>query len=304
MAGTQGADTVNISPDSSTVVYGADQETAGTFELFGVAIDGATTPDMLHDLTSPEDVGFFNGLGRPILGQRAVYPVFGTTVELYSAPFDGSAPFVRVNDLLATDTTIFNAFLPSQASRLLAYGTGMENTGLTRRLFVAAIRGDLPPEQVNTTASSGALGVVAYEITADENYAVFIQDRDTTGTLELFSKRLDSDGDTVANVDDNCPFVDNSPQGSVLFGQEVLATGADSFGWAEATEVRYVRGPLAGVATLTVDESGSLADADTFTDPSTPTTGAGLFYLFAPDCSGGSYQTVLGAEPDRDSTLP
>jgi hypothetical protein len=146
--------------------------------------------------------------------------------------------------------------------------------------------------------------VLGYEVSSDENYAVFIQDRNTTGKPELFSKRLDSDGDTVFNVDDNCAFVDNSPQGPVLFGQEVLATTAGEFGWPTATEVRYARGPLSGVSAFAVDDSGSLVDADSFTDTAVPGPSAGYYYLFAPDCAGGSYQTVLGAEPARDNVLP
>ena len=30
----------------------------------------------------------------------------------------------------------------------------------------------------------------------------------------------------------------------------------------------------------------------------------GRFYLLRPDCPVGSWQTIVGAEPDRDAALP
>ena len=65
---------------------------------------------------------------------------------------------------------------------------------------------------LNVTAGAGALGAVSFEITSDESYAVYVQDQDTTGKLELYSAALDSDADAVANAADNCPFVANEDQ--------------------------------------------------------------------------------------------
>jgi hypothetical protein len=54
----------------------------------------------------------------------------------------------------------------------------------------------------------------------------------------------------------------------------------------------------------TVD-SGTLIDAASYADSGTPSSGAGWYYLFAPDCSGRSYQTAPGAQPGRDlATFP
>ena len=164
----------------------------------------------------------------------------------------------------------------------------------------AAIRADLPAEQINVTAASGANGVTGYEISSDEKYAVYLQDQDTIGKPELYSRELDSDADTVVNAADNCPFIANPSQEAVVFGATVLAVNSTTFTWNTPFDVRFVRGPLSSVATLATNLSGKLIEATGYTDPGIPVAGSGWYYLFAPDCPGRSYQTVLGAEPARD----
>jgi hypothetical protein len=254
----------------------------------------------LHDLAPPENVGFFQGLGTPVVGRRVVYPVLGTAVDLYSVPFDASGPFVRLNDALATGDTVFSAFLPTAASRLLAYGVGPSSGTVTSTLFAVPVRRDLAPETVNVPAGAGRLGVLAYEISADEAYAVYVQDQETAGKPELFSRELDSDGDAVINAADNCPFLVNPLQAGVVFDRTVVAESSSRLGWGASRDVRFVRGPLDGVAVLATDDGGTRLDASGLTDTATPAVGAGFYYLFAPDCPGRSYQTEPGAEPARD----
>jgi len=300
MAGTQLTDTLNLSHDSTTVLYEADQNTPGTFELFRVPIDASAGPSELHGLTPPDNAGYFTGLGTPIIGRRAVYPVLAGTVDLFSVPFDGSESFAQVNAPMASGDTILAVFLPAHAERLLAYGVGPNTESVTRTVHAAAIRGDLPAEQVNLTAASGALGAVGFEITSDQSYAVYAQDQDTTGKLELYGAALDSDADTVTNASDNCPFVANTLQDPVILGQTVLATDSTTFAWGATAEIRFARGPLALVSSLATDDSGTIRDQSSYTDLDSPVTGAGFYYLFAPDCPGRSYQTTPGGEPDRD----
>lgn len=300
MSGIQYTDTLNISPDGTTVVYEADQATPGTYEVFAAPINASGGPSMLHDLTSPDSAGYFQGLGTPIIGRRAVYPVFGTTVDLFSVPFDGYTSFVQINDPLATGQTLFDVFLPSTVKRLMAYGFGPSTGTVTRTIMSVAIRADLPVEQINVTAAGGADGVSGYEISSNEKYAVYLQDQDTLGKPELYSREIDSDADTVVNALDNCPFIANPSQQAVVFSDTVLAVNNTTFTWNPAFDVRFVRGPLSSVASLAIDRSGTLIEATGYIDTSIPAAGSGWYYLFAPDCPGRSYQSVLGAEPARD----
>ncbi len=65
-----------------------------------------------------------------------------------------------------------------------------------------------------------------------------------------------------------------------------------------------VKANLANVSTYTVDLVDSIALTDNLTDSSVPASGAGFYYLVRPDCVVGSWQTSLGAEPERDLVLP
>ena len=201
--------------------------------------------------------------------------------------------------MLAAGDTVLGVFLPAGATRLTAYGVGAAG-GITEELHAVPIRADLAPEQVNTSAVAGDLGVLDFGISSNEAYAVYLQDQNTQGKAELYSAELDSDQDTVPNATDNCPFVDNMGQTSVPFGQAVRAVSGTTFAWATAVDARYARGPLASVATLVTDASGTLTEASSFTDAEGPAAGAGFYYLFAVDCAGRSYQNTLGAEPGRD----
>jgi Tol biopolymer transport system component len=299
LAGTQSADVVTIGPDDSTVLYEADENLAGTFDLLAAPIDGSAASDTLDSMAPPNSAGFFPGLGTPVIGGRAFYPVVGSQVELYSIPFDGALQSARVNAALAAGDTVTGAYVPANASRLAAYGVGLDG-GITEEVFAAPIRPDLAPEQVNVSAGAGSLGVLDFAITSTEIYAVYLQDQESLGKTELYSAELDSDGDSVGNATDNCPFVDNAAQGGVPFGQTVEAADDVTFVWNDAVEARYVRGPLASVGALATDSSGTLVGATSFTDLQSPAAGTGFFYLFAADCAGRSYQNGVGTEPGRD----
>jgi len=302
MSGSQYTDTLSISPDSTTVVYVADQNTPGTYEVYGAPLNAGAGPTLLHDLTSPNTAGYFQGLGAPIIGRRAVYPVFGfgAAVDLFSVPYDASASFIRVNDPLPAGQVLFDSFLPYAARRLMAYGFGPSTDTATRTIVSGPIRSDLPVEQINVTSGAAAIGVLGYEISSDERYGIYLQDQDTAGKPELYSRELDSDADTVINAADNCPFIANPTQQPVVFPATVLALSTTTFSWSTPLDVRFVRGPLSSVRTYGIDRSGTLVEATGYTDTSAPAGGAGFWYLFAPDCPGRSYQTVLGAEPARD----
>ena len=301
LAPPQSADTLMISPDSTTVVYEADENLPGTVELYAVPLDGSASPTTLHGVAPPDNVSFFSSIGTPVVGRRVVYPVIGGAVEVFSAPFDGTESSSAINDPLASGETLFHAFVPSSASRLMAFGVGLTADGTASRIYAGPVRTDLASEQVNATAASGALGALMYEIDAAESRIVYLQDELSLGKPELFSRALDSDADGVVNAQDSCPFVENPTQSAVLFLQTVLAESQDRFVWGSLSELRWARGSLAEVGSYLPDVSGTLADATSLVDDATPAVGAGFYYLFAPDCPGRSYQTTPDAEPARDA---
>jgi hypothetical protein len=298
LSGTQSTDVVTMAPDNMTVLYESDENLAGTYELMSAPADAGASPSTLDSLAPPSSAGYFSGIGTPVVGRRAVYPVVAGNVNLFSVRYDGSAASNRINDQLGSGKTVRDAFVPTAATRMMAYGVGAD--GVTETLFTGPVRSDLSPEQVNAAAAAGALGVLGYEIAADEVHVVYLQDETTSGKPELYSRELDSDHDGVGNASDNCSFFSNPGQGAVRLTQTVVAADGQTFVWPNAQDLRWVRGPLASVSTLAVDDSGTLVEAESFSDPSVPASGAGFYYLFALDCDGRSYQTTAGAEPNRD----
>src|SRR5262249_6158553 len=155
---------------------------------------------------------------------------------------------------------------------------------ITKKVVAAPIRANLPVEQVNVTAT-GTSGVVAYEISSDENYSVYLQDQDTSGKPELYSRELDTDADGVINASDNCPFIANASQGALVFPVTVTMSNSSTFTWGAAMDVRYVRGPISRPFYQT-NLSGTLIEATKFSDPALPAVGTGFYYMFAVDCAG------------------
>jgi hypothetical protein len=91
-----------------------------------------------------------------------------------------------------------------------------------------------------------------------------------------------------------------------VFDQEILAATDDTFTWGTPADVKFVRGELSALNSYGFDQSGNLSSASSLTDSTTPTAGAGFYYLvrLAGSCTVGSWQSVIGAEPGRDQVLP
>ena len=118
------------------------------------------------------------------------------------------------------------------------------------------------------------------------------------------ASQADTDADGVGDLCDNCVHGPNPTQGPAPFGKPIVAASSDSFSWPGAADVWYVRGDLSGVDAYGVDLVETLPMATGFTDRSEPVIDAGFFYLVRPDCAVGSWQTSVGAEPERDVALP
>ncbi len=124
------------------------------------------------------------------------------------------------------------------------------------------------------------------------------------GRWKITSDADDSDMDGTGAACDSCPVFFNPPGVTPVFGMEIVASSKTTFSWPTAADVHYVRGQLAAVASYAIDFVQTVAAATSFSDATPPGPGAGFYYVARPDCPVASWQTSLGAEPDRDLTLP
>ena len=154
-----------IAPDSQHVVYVADQDTDRVLELYGTRIDGSLLPEKLTGpLTQQQAMSPWGAWISPD-STRAVYQADQDTndvVELFSAPIEGGAPAVRLNDELS----IFGDVITSRGTPYgVVYLADQSLDGRFELFHVGASRTG-PPRKLNQTLPPGST-VGAFDVTPD-----------------------------------------------------------------------------------------------------------------------------------------
>ena len=91
---------------------------------------------------------------------------------------------------------------------------------------------------------------------------------------------------------------------TAVFGQTVVAKDKNTLSWGTPDHARFVKGDLADVSSYLFTETGELPAATSLDISSdSPGSGNGSYYLIR-SLACGSWQTTVGAEPDRDVELP
>jgi hypothetical protein len=115
----------------------------------------------------------------------------------------------------------------------------------------------------------------------------------------------DGDGDGVCDPQDNCSSYANGGQGPVIFSEPILWPTKNQFCWSTPASIHGVVGPLSLVGSYAISNQYTDLSAVCHFAPEPPgPSGNGRYYVIEPDCPAGSYQTTIGAEPGRDSSLP
>jgi parallel beta-helix repeat protein len=128
----------------------------------------------------------------------------------------------------------------------------------------------------------------------------------TLGSLPLGAQvttTATSPGNSTSEFSTCVPVVDCSIT-PLVFGPTLLAVDKSMMGWGVTEDVRFVRGDLAGVSTYSIFDTGDRFETSTLdTSADNPGSGDGVWYLVRSICCG-VWSTALGAEPDREATLP
>jgi hypothetical protein len=84
----------------------------------------------------------------------------------------------------------------------------------------------------------------------------------------------------------------------------ILAADKLTLVWDHDEDIEYVNGPLDAVGTYEILDLGKHSMTMSLAMSGDPAPNEGSYYLVKLPTPCGSWQTTLGAEPQRDATLP
>lgn len=238
-----------FSPDGSRVMYYADQNADGIFEVFSVPSSGGTPVRLNGPLVAGGGV-LFDGLQFSPDGSRVFYRADQTTVglyELFSVPSAGGVS-QKLNGPLVPGRGIPRYHVSSDSSRVLYRAD--QTTDEVFEVFSVASSGGTP-QKLNVPLSASR-DVIAEGFSPDSSRVLYVADQTTDNAFELFS--VPSSGGTAIKL--NTPLVAGggvrealqfSPDGSrVLYVADQDTNGLDELFIVPITggPVQKLNGPL------------------------------------------------------------
>ncbi len=173
-----------ISDDN--VVYLADQDTFGVFELYSVPIRGGTAVKLNSDLVEGGDVSSFR-----IAGDNVVYLADQDTnevFEIYSTSISGDTAVKLNSDLVASESV--NAFVI--AGDNVVYLADQDTAGIVE-LYSVSISGGVITKLNGNLVAGGAVDLF---VIAGAN-VLYRADEDIAGVVELYSVSIDGGPPTI-----------------------------------------------------------------------------------------------------------
>ncbi len=187
-----------ISANSTTAVYMADQDTDNMEEIYSVPIGGGTVTKLNGPIVANGEVESFT---ISTDNNRVVYIAeqeTDETNELYSVPIGGGT-VTKLNDPLVTNGDVFDFQISSDNSTVV-YSADQDIENVIELYSVAIAGGTV--NKLNDPLS-GQKDVVNYLIANDNTTVVFWSDKDINDVLEVFKVPLG--GGTNSKLHPNLP---------------------------------------------------------------------------------------------------
>lgn len=189
--------TFEFSPDSSRVIYQADQDTNDVFELYVVPTGGGATLKLNSPLAADWDVSYFKISPD---GSRVVYGIVQSVdpwgYETFSAPIDGGTA-VQI-DPDPTIEGLLEVFSITPDSSRLVYTAYLDEYGIFQ-LYSMPIGGGASVRLNGPLVQGGSVDH-RVEFSPDSTRVVYCGDQDVVNQFELF-------GTFYSPVDVYLPFV-------------------------------------------------------------------------------------------------
>jgi dipeptidyl aminopeptidase/acylaminoacyl peptidase len=229
-----------ISPDSTFVVYRADEKVAGRFEVFRVPLAGGVSVQLSHVLVAGESIVSF------VLSadaSRTLYLVHdGHVSRLWSAPTDRSSAPVRLDAAPGFEGRI-RRFQPSPDGERVALVADVE-TEFANQLFVVPSDASQPPLEVSVPGTRVSGGSQAVQFSPDGARIAFLASV-TSPSYRLYSVRADGSAPAVTLYQ---PSTGNSVVGAPVDGLFLLTPDSARilFFARIASQTRLLSAPLDG----------------------------------------------------------
>ena len=165
-----------ISPDSSMVLYFAQEEGVGGERVHRVPIDGSAAP-FVYDFPGP---GISGGDTDPFfkVGPLGHVVYWHESYALYSAPLEGGAV-----TLLSGDATYVSHWICDPTGPGVVFRSNSDFPGL--ELFGNDMDEGTAPIPLRGAIDSGTMGF--FEISSDGSRVAYTADQDSPGVVELYS---------------------------------------------------------------------------------------------------------------------
>lgn len=229
--------TLLFSPDSSRVVYRADQQSDEVFELYSVPSAGGSAVKLNGALTPGGDVGAYEVSPD---SSRVIYRADQQTdekVELYSVPLAGGGA-TKLNGAMVPGGVVFEALISPDSSRV-AYQANQDSANA--ELYSVPLAGG-SAVKLNPTLPAGG-NVYALDIAPDSARVVYLADQIEFGDLELFSVPLA--GGTSSRVSDELVFGGAVSDFRIAPGSDFVFYRGDV--WTNGV-VELFRGRISGIS--------------------------------------------------------
>jgi Tol biopolymer transport system component len=259
-----------ISPDSSRVLYRADDQVDGSFNLFSASLSGDSTLQMNPWIPAVGTV--FDDFRISPDGSRVIFRIDVSDharddgrIMLYATALAGGPP-VLLNDPLVPGGRVLD-FLVSPISPMVVYRADQEADGVFE-LFSVPLDG-YPVVRLNAPLVPGGAISHGYQISPDGSRVVYTADQDTDSVSEIYAVPIT--GGTPTRLSDTL-----SPGGDLGFEFGITPDFAHVIAIdgtrAISSEEGYLLGAPLGIHGV-MPCPGGLSDDD---------SGAMFFYLVRP----------------------
>ena len=204
--GDVGKGTFAITPDSSRVVYRADQDIDGVDELYSVPLSGGVVTKLNGSLVVGGDTG------GPKIDSNSSSVVYradqdvNDVLELYSVPLSGGS-VTKISGALTTGGDASSSVISPDGSRVVYLADQDANDVL--ELYSVPIGGGTVTK-LNDTLVAGGNVAKGHLISPDSKFVIFFADADTDTVTELYSVPID--GGPVTKLND-----------TIVVGGEILS---------------------------------------------------------------------------------